>query len=78
MSISASPRTTFGANSESENLPPAYVPTKEEEAFAKRVYNSPRRISEQNDGFSIESFQKEEAGPSSIMDNNIGKDIDNF
>ncbi|XP_066248891.1 OTU domain-containing protein 5 [Euwallacea similis] len=70
----ASPRTTFGSNnSEAENLLSTFVPTKEEEAFAKRVYNSPRRISEQNDAsFPVESFQKEEAGPSSLIDNNIG------
>ncbi|XP_060537124.1 OTU domain-containing protein 5 isoform X2 [Cylas formicarius] len=75
-----SPRATaFLANTVSdnniENVPPAYVPTKEEEAFAKRVYNSPRRITDQSEmGFNIENFTGEftqQAGPSSVA-NNIG------
>lgn len=68
--ISASPRT----NSEVENALSAYVPTKEEEAFAKRVYNSPRRISEQNDvSFNVDKFQMEQPGPSSLLNNSIGE-----
>ncbi|KAL1493028.1 hypothetical protein ABEB36_011170 [Hypothenemus hampei] len=69
----ASPRTTFGSNSDTENLPPVYIPTKEEEAFAKRVYNSPRRISDGKEGnFNAEHFQQDQPGPSSLMDSNIG------
>ncbi|XP_030748716.1 OTU domain-containing protein 5-B [Sitophilus oryzae] len=80
MSPLASPRTNFPGNSVSdgsENVPPTYVPTKEEEAFAKRVYNSPRRIVEQSDSsFDNENFSKEEAGPSSMIDNASFEDFD--
>ncbi|XP_050314746.1 OTU domain-containing protein 5-A [Anthonomus grandis grandis] len=73
----ASPRNTFGSTTETDTrdvVLPSYVPTKEEEAFAKRVYNSPRRISEQNDtDFSIGNFiAKEEAGSSSLFGSNLG------
>ncbi|CAG9759344.1 unnamed protein product [Ceutorhynchus assimilis] len=68
----ASPRANFGSNLEPDVLL-TYVPTQEEEAFAKRVYNSPRRISEQNETcMNLEKFVKEEAGPSSIIDNMSG------
>ncbi|XP_018573122.1 OTU domain-containing protein 5-B isoform X1 [Anoplophora glabripennis] len=75
----ASPRTSFGSNSSNntltftpdcanvENVPVPYVPTSEEEAFAKRVYNSPRRIAEPEINFSGENFSaefNEQAGPS--------------
>ncbi|CAG9855390.1 unnamed protein product [Phyllotreta striolata] len=88
---SASPKNTFSplssprSNSTSmpviaeldiENLPPPYVPTKEEEALAKRLYNSPRRIEQTESGFSKETFVPDfanQAGPSN-MDNNLGFD----
>ncbi|KAG5884936.1 hypothetical protein JTB14_032809 [Gonioctena quinquepunctata] len=84
----ASPRTSFGSSSASisflsdcsnvENVPPPYVPTKEEEALAKRLYNSPRRIVEQSEtmDFSDESLSpdfKQKAGPSTLV-NDIGFD----
>ncbi|ERL94225.1 hypothetical protein D910_11506 [Dendroctonus ponderosae] len=69
----ASPRTSCATNLECENVIPPYAPTKEDEAFAKRVYNSPRHISEQNDGnFNVEKFQIDEPGPSSLINNNAG------
>ncbi|KAF7267526.1 deubiquitinating enzyme A [Rhynchophorus ferrugineus] len=68
--------TNFTGNSDnSENTPPVYVPTKEEEAFAKTVYNSPRRIVDQPEtDFNIDLLlrNKEEAGPSSMVDSGIG------
>ncbi|CAG9816601.1 unnamed protein product [Phaedon cochleariae] len=79
----ASPRTSFGSNSlipdcfNVENVPPPYVPTKEEEALAKRLYNSPRRIVEaETMNFNEKNFSpdfNQQAGPSNIVDN-IGFD----
>nr|XP_023023891.1 OTU domain-containing protein 5-B [Leptinotarsa decemlineata] len=83
----ASPRTSFGTSSgmsfisecsNIDNVPPPYVPTKEEEALAKRLYNSPRRIVEQSEnlGFNKENFSgdfKQQAGPSTVV-NDLGFD----
>ncbi|KAJ8934889.1 hypothetical protein NQ314_013169 [Rhamnusium bicolor] len=80
----ASPRTSVGANSTSntltftsdcsnlENVPPPYVPTKEEEAFAKRVYNSPRRIADPCETINFADEFNQQAGPSHMENNNIG------
>ncbi|KAK9889309.1 hypothetical protein WA026_004590 [Henosepilachna vigintioctopunctata] len=61
-----------------DHLPPPYVPTEEETAFSKRVYNSPRRI-ENNANFNIEDYigdnefknyhDFQQAGPSNLVNN---------
>ncbi|KAL3290291.1 hypothetical protein HHI36_023636 [Cryptolaemus montrouzieri] len=86
----ASPRNTMQSNivpnltmvveNNIDHLPPPYVPTEEELAFAKRVYNSPRRI-ETNADFNIgdylgdNEFKKfcdfQQAGPSSPVTNGL-------
>ncbi|XP_056646335.1 OTU domain-containing protein 5-A [Diorhabda sublineata] len=78
----ASPRSNSGNMSMIpdfgiENVPVPFVPTKEEEALAKRLYNSPRRITEQTDtnfpGEPLPPDFSNQAGPSTI-DNNLGYD----
>lgn len=54
-----------------------YVPTEEESAFAKRVYNSPRRI-EQTEAETFPQECKQQAGPSSMDSSNIGSFSLNF
>ncbi|XP_019866106.1 OTU domain-containing protein 5-B isoform X2 [Aethina tumida] len=68
----ASPRPSFGTSEPIlETTPPVYVPTEEESAFAKRVYNSPRRI-EQTEAETFPQECKQQAGPSSMDSSNIG------
>ncbi|CAH1103564.1 unnamed protein product [Psylliodes chrysocephalus] len=77
----ASPRSNCGSmpvipELNIENVPPPYIPTKEEEALAQRLYNSPRRIEQTESGFTSETFApdfRDQAGPST-MDNNLGFD----
>lgn len=80
----ASPRNTLQSNSHPlvennvDHLSPPYVPTEEEASFAKRVFNSPRRI-ETNSDFSIADYlednqikkfcDSQQPGPSSLVDN---------
>ncbi|CAH0562398.1 unnamed protein product [Brassicogethes aeneus] len=66
---SSSPKCSFSPLANPDPIletPPVYVPTEEESAFAKRVYNSPRRI-EQNES----EIVTEQAGPSRL-DTSIG------
>lgn len=80
----ASPRTSIGTSGNGsfsnecniDLVLPTYVPTEEESAFAKRVYNSPRRI-EQSDTVTINyksTFPSnfDQAGPSNLDANNLG------